>query len=220
MNIEEYIELTVLKPDTVITDIEAACNEAVENKIATVCVPPLFVKKAKELTDETAVKICASVGFPFGYSPIEAKLAEIVLAIIAAADEIEMVINTSAVKNNDWQYVANEINTVLPVIRGKAKKITVVIETGLLTEKEIIKACDIYGLAGVDFIKAGTGFIENSQLIENLQLIRKHLAAAIQVKVPAAALHYGIAQKLIKAGANRLCCTSSVTLIQENLQQN
>lgn len=220
MNIEEYIELTAIKPDTVLNDIEAACNEAVENKITTVCVPPLFVKKAKELTEETGVAICTVIGFPFGYSAIEAKIAEIVLAIIDKADDIEMVINTSAVKNNDWQYIANEINTVLPVIRAKGKKITVVIETGLLSENEIIAACDLYGAAGVDFVKAGTGFIENSLIFENIMLIRKHLADSIQVKVPAATVHYGMAQKLIKAGANRLCCNSSLSLIQENLQQN
>lgn len=220
MNIESYIELTALKPDTVINDIETVCNEAVENKISTICVPPLFVKKVKELTDETAVKICASVGFPFGYSPIEAKLAEIVLAIIDNADEIEMVVNTSAIKNNDWQYLGREINTLLPVIRGKAKNLTVVLESGLLTDEEIVTACDIYGVAGVDFVKMGTGFIEHGLLIENLQLVRKHLAAAVQLKVPAASVNYSIARQLIKAGANRLCCTSSVKLIQESLQQN
>lgn len=220
MNIEGYIELSALKPDTMIADVEAACNEAVENKITTVCVPPLFVKKAKELTDETDVKIIAAIGFPFGYSAIEAKVAEIVLAIIDTADEIEMVINTSAIKNNDWQYLGHEINTVLPVIRSKEKKITVVLESGLLTDEEIITACDIYGVAGVDFVKVGTGFIENSLIFENLQLIRKHLAAAVELKVPAAKVHYGMAQNLIKAGASRLCCTSSLNLIQESLQQN
>ncbi len=220
MNIESYIELTALKPDTVILDIEAVCNEAVENKINTVCVPPLFVKKAKQLTDETSVKIVAAIGFPFGYSATEAKVAEIMLAIIDAADEIEMVINTSAIKNNDWQYIGNEINTVLPVIRSKDKKMTVVLESGLLTDEEIITACDIYGVAGVDFVKVSTGFIENNQIFENLQLIRKHLSDPIQVKVPAATVHYGMAQKLIKVGANRLCCNSSLTLIKESLQQN
>ncbi len=220
MNIERYIELSALKPDTVIADIESACNEAVENKIATVCVPPLFVKKAKQLTDETSVKIVAAIGFPFGYSGIEAKVAEIVLAIIDAADEIEMVINTSAIKNNDWQYIGNEINTVLPVIRSNHKKITVVLESGLLTGEEIIKACDIYGVAGVELVKVGTGFIENSLIFENLELIRKHLAAAVELKVPAAKVHYSMAQNLIKAGASRLCCTSSLKLIQESLQQN
>lgn len=220
MNIENYIELTALKPDTRLNDIEAVCNEAVENKISTICVPPLFVKKAKALTDETSVNICASVGFPFGYSPIEAKLAEIVLAIIDAGDEIEMVVNTSAIKNKDWQYVGHEINTLLPVIRGKGKKITVVLESGLLSDEEIIIACDIYGVAGVEFMKVGTGFIENSQVFEHLQLIRKHLAMAVQLKVPAAKVHYGMAQNLIKAGADRLCCPSSLVLIQESLQQN
>ncbi len=219
MNIESYIELTALKPGTLLSEIEAVCNEAVENKISTVCIPPLFVKKAKELTEDTGVNICAVVGFPFGYSNIEAKIAEIVMAIIDNADEIEMVINSTAIKNSDWQYIGHEINTVLPLIRSKAKKMTVVIETGLLTEKEIITACDIYGVAGVDLVKTGTGIIEHERAVEDLEIVRKHLAAAIKLKVPVTA-NYALAQKLIKAGANRLCCTASVKLIQESLRQN
>jgi deoxyribose-phosphate aldolase len=219
MKIESHIELTVLKPDTVVSDIEAACNEAVENNISKVCVPPLFVRKAKELTVDTNIGICAVIGFPFGYSPVEAKVAEIVLAIIDGADEIEIVTNTSAVKNNDWQYVANEINTVMPIIRSKGKKVSVVLETPLLTDKEIVKACDIYGVAGIDFLKAGTGLVANNLVQDHLQLVRTHIATAVQLKAPAA-LSFADAQKLLKAGADRICCTSGLKLIQESIQQN
>ena len=142
------------------SDIESVCNEAVEYKFTAVCVPPLFVKTAKVLTAETGILVSTVIGFPLGYSAIEAKVAEIVLAVIDGADEVEMVINTSAVKNNDWQYLANEINTVMPVIRGKGRKMTVILETGLLTDEEIITACDIYGAAAVDFVKAGTGYFD------------------------------------------------------------
>jgi deoxyribose-phosphate aldolase len=144
-------------------------------------------------------------------------VAEIVLAIIA--DEIEIVTNTSAVKNDDWQYVANEINTVMPIIRSKGRKVSVVLETALLTEKEVIKACDIYGIAGIDFMKAGTGLVENNSLQGQLQLVRNHIAAAIQLKAPAAK-SFADAQKLMKAGADRICCTSGLKLIQESIQQN
>jgi deoxyribose-phosphate aldolase len=219
MNIESYIELTALKPDTIIGDIEAACNEAVENNISKICVPPLYVRKAKELTADTAIEICAVIGFPFGYNPIESKVAEIVLAVIDAADEIEIVSNTSAVKNEDWQYVANEINTVMPIIRSKGKKISIVLETALLTEKQITAACDIYGVAGIDFMKAGTGMIENGSVAENLQLIRKHIAAAIRLKAPTVG-SFTAAQQLIRAGADRICCTNALKLIQESIQQN
>ena len=220
MKIEEYIEHAGLKPDTLLGDIETICSEAVEYKLSTVCVPPLFVKKAKEFTVETGIKVCTVIGFPFGYCAIEAKVAETVLAVIDGADELEMVINTSAVKNNDWQFLANEINTVMPIIRGSGKKITVILETGLLTNTEIITACDIYGAAGVDYIKAGTGFTDNELIVEHVKLIRKHLAALIQIKVAADIKNYSFAKDLIKAGANRLCCNNGLKLLQEALQQN
>ena len=220
MNISDYIEHYVLKPDVLVSEIEEACNQALELKLNVVCVPPLFVKKAKLLTEDTAIKISTVIGYPLGYSAIEAKLSEMVLAIIDGADEVKMVINTSAVKNGDWQYLAGEINTVLPVIRSKCRKITVILETGLLTENEIITACDIYGAAGVDFIQAGTGFAEDEQAIENIALIRKHLADLIQIKAGVEIKNYSFAQKLIKAGANLLCCNNSLALIEESLRQN
>jgi deoxyribose-phosphate aldolase len=219
MNLAAYIEHSALKPGTVISDIESVCSVAVEYKFSTICIPPLFVKTAKNLTAETGIKVSTVIGFPFGYSAIEAKVAEIVLAIIDGADEIEMVINTSAVKNKDWQFLAAEINTVMPIVRGKGKAITVILETGLMSEPEIITACDVYGAAGVDFIKAGTGFIENEPAIEHIKLIRKHLAAPVGIKSAAAIKNYGFALDIIKAGAGRLCCNNGLQLLQETLQQ-
>ncbi len=220
MNIGIYIDHTVLKPDTILSDIEAVCNAAVEYKLTTVCVPPMFVKNVRKLAESSGIKVATVVGFPFGYAAIEAKIAEVVLAVIDGADEIEMVINTSAVKNNDWQFLANEINTVMPIIRGKGKQITVILETSLMTDTEIITACDVYGAAGVDFVKVGTGFFENELILEHLRLIRKHLAGAVQLKTGIVAGNYVAAMNLIKAGANRLSCINSLKLIKEALQQN
>lgn len=123
-------------------------------------------------------------------------------------------------KNNDWQYLANEINTVLSVVRSKSRKMTVILETGLMTDEEIIKACDIYGAAGVDFVKAGTGTLENSQVAEQVKLVRKHLAEPVLIKVATGIRNYSDATNLFAAGANRLSCTNSLRLLQEALQQN
>ena len=220
MRIEKYIEHTALKPDTCIGDIKAVCKVAIEYKLPGVSVPPLFVKKAKICTAKTGINISTVIGYPFGYCAIEAKIAEIVMAIIDDVDEIKMVINLSAVKNNDWQFLANEINTALPIIRNRGKKITVIFETSLLTAAEIISACDMYGAAGVDFIQVDTGFIENKLVIENLALIRKNLAASIQIKVGADIKNYIFAKELIKAGANYFCCNNSLKLTAESLQKN
>jgi deoxyribose-phosphate aldolase len=216
MNIAPYIDHTVLKPTTLVADVEKVCKEAVENGFAAVCVPPLFVKQAKLLTAGSAVKVATVIGFPFGYSAIEAKVAEIVLAILDGADELDMVINISAVKNNDWQFLANEINTVMPIIRSKEKVIKVIIESGILTDDEIIKCCDIYGVAGVDFMKTSTGYAEKGASVAAVKLMRKHLADAIKIKASGGIKSYSFAKELIDAGADRLGCSSSVQIVAES----
>ncbi len=171
MTIAKYIDHTILKPTTTLADVEKICNEAKQYGFAAVCVPPLFVKKAKEILNDSKVKVATVIGFPFGYSAIEAKVAEIVLAIIDGADELDMVINISAIKNNDWQFLANEINTILPIIKSRNKVLKVIIESGILTEEEIIKCCDIYGAAGVDYVKTSTGYAEKGASVHAVQLI-------------------------------------------------
>jgi len=220
MILTEHIDHACIKPDTTVGDIEQLCSEAVEYKFKAICVPPLFVKKAKQLTAETGIKTATVIGFPFGYSAIEAKIAEIVLAIIDGAEELEVVINTAAVKNADWQFLANEINNMMPVIRSKGKTITVIMETGLMTDTEITTACDMYGAAGVDFIRVGTGTMENPGITEQVKLIRKHLAETIQIKAATNPKNYSEARDLFNGGANRLSCNNSLVLLQELVQQN
>jgi deoxyribose-phosphate aldolase len=220
MNIANYIDHTVLKPGTLIADVEKLCAEASEYNFAAVCVPPLFIKKAKELTAGSTVKVATVIGFPFGYSAIEAKLAEMVLAIVDGVDELDMVINISAIKNKDWQFLASEINTIMPIVRSKGKVIKVIIESGILTDEEIITCCDIYGLAGVDYMKTSTGYAETGATIAAVQLMRKHLPSAIKIKASGGIKNYNFALQLINAGANRLGCSSSVQIVQEAVQQN
>ncbi len=220
MNIASYIDHTVLKPTTTITDVEKLCAEAMQYDFAAVCVPPLFVKKAKELTAGSSVKVATVIGFPFGYSAIEAKVAEIILAILDGADELDMVINISAIKNKDWQFLASEINTVMPIIKGKGKIIKVIIESGILTDEEIITCCDIYGAAGVDFMKTSTGYAEKGATVHAVQLMRAHLASAIKIKASGGIKDYDFALQLINAGADRIGCSSSVKIAEEAALQN
>jgi len=171
MNIAACIDHTMLKPTTTLGDIENLCAEAIHYQFAAVCVPPLFVKKANELLAGSTIKVATVIGFPFGYSAIEAKVAELVLAIIDGAGELDMVINISAIKNNDWQFLANEINTILPIVKNKNRVIKIIIETGILTDEEIIKCCDLYGAAGVDFMKTSTGYAEKGATIRSCTTI-------------------------------------------------
>ena len=216
MNIAQYIDHTLLKPTATLSDIEKLCQEATQYGFAAVCVPPLYVKKAKEFLKGSNVKLATVIGFPFGYSAIEAKVAEIVLAIVDGADELDFVVNISAIKNGDWEFIANEINTVLPIVHGKKKVIKVIIESGVLTNDEIIKCCDIYGAAGVDFVKTSTGYAEQGASIQAVTLIRKHLADSVKIKASGGIKSFSFARQLINAGANRLGCSSSISIVEEN----
>ena len=220
MQIAAYIDHTILKPTTTIQDIETLCAEAIQYHFAAVCVPPPFVKKAASLVSGSSVKVATVIGFPFGYSAIEAKVAETVLAVIDGADELDMVMNISALKNNDWQFLAGEINAVLPIVRKRDKIIKIIVESGLLTNEEIIKCCDLYGAAGVDFLKTSTGYAEKGATIEAVQLMRKHLANKIQIKASGGIKTYTFAKQLIDAGATRIGCSSSIKIVTEAGQLN
>lgn len=217
MNIAKYIDHTLLKPTTTLLEIENLSKEALEYGFAAVCVPPLFVKKAKELTNNSAIKVATVIGFPLGYSAIEAKVAEIVLAMVDGADELDMVINISAIKNNDWNFIANEINTIIPIIKNRDKVIKVIIESGVLTDDEIIKCCDIYGAAGVDYVKTSTGYAEKGATVHAVKLIRTHLADQVKIKASGGIKSFEFAKQLIDAGADRLGCSSSVQIVKESL---
>ena len=217
MNIAKYIDHTLLKPTTTLLEIENLSKEALQYGFAAVCVPPLFVKKAKELTNNSAIKVATVIGFPLGYSAIEAKVAEIVLAMVDGADELDMVINISAIKNSDWNFIANEINTIIPIIKNRDKVIKVIIESGVLTDDEIIKCCDIYGAAGVDYVKTSTGYAEKGATVHAVKLIRTHLADQVKIKASGGIKSFEFAKQLIDAGADRLGCSSSVQIVKESL---
>jgi deoxyribose-phosphate aldolase len=215
MNICSYIDHTLLKPTAKVADINKVCEEAIQYNFAAVCIPPLFVKAAKRIIQNSAVKVATVIGFPFGYSAIEAKIAEIILAMVDGVDELDVVINISAIKNNDWQYLANEINTILRIIQSKQKCIKVIIESGVLTDEEIVRCCALYGAAGVDFLKTSTGYAEKSASVEAVGLMKKNLPASVKIKASGGIKTYEFAKKLIDAGANRIGCSASVSIIKE-----
>ena len=217
MHINKYIDHTILKPTTLISDIEKVCAEAVTYGFAAVCVPPLFVKMAKELLKETDIKTATVIGFPFGYSAIEAKIAEILLAIVDGADELDMVINIAALKNGDWEYLANEINHVISIVRQRNKVIKIIIESGVLTDDEIIKCCKLYGAAGIDYLKTSTGYAEKGATIEAVKLMRTHLPGQVKIKAAGGIRTYEDAKKFIDAGAMRIGCSASVNIVQQSL---
>jgi deoxyribose-phosphate aldolase len=214
MQIAAYIDHTILKPLTRLEEVKTLCVEATEYGFAAVCVPPPFVKVVDAILDPVLVKVATVVGFPFGYSAIEAKVAETVLAIVDGADEIDMVINLIALKNGDWDYLSREVKPVLDIVRSKGKALKVIIESGVLSEEEIIHCCNLYGLLGIDFMKTSTGYAEKGATIEAVQLMRQHLPSGVQIKASGGIRDYAFARALVAAGATRLGCSASVAIVK------
>ena len=148
---------------------------------------------------------------------LKQRLQKLFLAIVDGADELDIVINLIALKNNDWQYLANEINHIMPVVKQKNKIIKIIIESGVLTDEEIIRCCELYGAAGVDFVKTSTGYAEKGATVHAVKLMRKHLPEHIQIKASGGIKTYSFAKELIEAGATRLGCSSSVQIVSDNL---
>ncbi len=217
MQVNGYIDHTILKPTTLVSEVKQLCNEATENGFAAVCVPPPFIKLSKELLINTKVKLATVIGFPFGYSAIEAKVAEMVLAIIDGADELDVVINLVALKNNDWAFLANELNTLMQIVSAKDKTVKIIIESGVLTDQEIIQCCDLYGAAGIHYLKTSTGYAERGASVHAVQLMRRHLADVVKIKASGGIKTLKFARELIEAGADRLGCSSSVSIVSEQL---
>jgi deoxyribose-phosphate aldolase len=224
MPLNKYIDHTILKPTCLVADIQKVCAEAKQYDFAAVCVPPNFVKLAKEQVAGSDVKVATVIGFPFGYSATEAKIAEIILAMVDGADELDVVANISAIKNGDWSAIADEINHIMPIIRSKGKAVKIIIESGVLTDDEIIKCCDIYGIAGIDFLKTSTGYAGKGATVEAVQLFRKHLPEAVHIKASGGIRDFATAQQMIQAGAIRIGCSAGVAIVTgantENLKSN
>jgi deoxyribose-phosphate aldolase len=222
--LNKYIDHTILKPTCLVADIEKLCAEAKQYDFAAVCVPPNFVKLAKEKLAGSTVQVATVIGFPFGYSATEAKIAEIILAMVDGADELDVVANISAIKNGDWTAIADEINHIMPIIRSKNKVVKIIIESGVLTDDEIIKCCDIYGIAGIDYLKTSTGYAEKGASVEAVKLFRKHLPDQVQIKASGGIRDYAAAKSMIDAGATRIGCSAGVAIVSgantDNVKSN
>lgn len=173
----EYI---LLNPAFILSQLPALCTEAIENNIEQISVPPLLVKKTADILVNTSIRVGSPIGYPFGWNAIEAKLAETILAMVDGAAELELYINITALKNNDWQYLANELNTILTVVKKKQRQLNIVVDPLWLSNEDLIKCCDLYGVAGIECFTLITE--QDNSIDAQLQLVRQHIADAITVR--------------------------------------
>ena len=211
MSIAKYIDHTMLKADTKKETIVRYCKEAKENGFASVCVNSCFVPLVKQELSGSDVKTCCVVGFPLGAMLTEAKAYEAKLSVEKGADEVDMVINVSAMKDKDYDYVLNDIKAVKEACNGRVLK--VILETCLLTKDEIVKACELSVEAGADFVKTSTGFSTGGATVEDVALMKKTVGDRALVKASGGIMTPEESNDMIEAGDDRIGAGNGVILL-------
>lgn len=213
MKINQYIDHTLLKADASLALVEKLCAEAKEYEFFSVCINSYYVKKAAALLAGSNVKVCTVVGFPLGASTMETKRFEAMKAVAEGAREIDMVINVSAIKSGEWQYVLDDMSSLAQVCHQQGSLLKVILETCLLTQEEKIKACELAVKAKVDFVKTSTGFSTGGATVEDVKLMRS-LVGTMGVKASGGIRDAETARKMIEAGATRLGTSASVEIVK------
>jgi len=214
MNVNSYIDHTLLKPDAQSEAIIQLCNEAQKYEFAAVCVNATYVPLAFKLLEKSKVMICTVVGFPLGASPTETKIHEANWAMDNGADEIDMVINVGALKDNEDSIVENDIAEIAKACHAKGKILKVIIETCLLDEEQKIRACKLAVNAKADFVKTSTGFAGGGATLEDVELMRKTVGPDMGVKASGGVRDLEMANKMIAVGATRLGTSSGVKIVE------
>lgn len=211
MPINQYIDHTLLKPESTQEQIDHLLSEAVEYRFASVCVNPTWVAHCAKTLAGTGVKVCTVVGFPLGANTSSVKAFETKDAIANGADEIDMVINVGQLKSGQYEVVKADIRAVVEASQDKLVK--VIIETCLLTNDEKVKACQLAVSAGADFVKTSTGFSAAGATVEDIVLMRETVGPNIGVKAAGGARSYEDAEAFIEAGATRIGTSSGVAIV-------
>lgn len=221
MNLNEYIDHTLLKADATADQIELLCRQAMENNFYCVCVNPSYVKTAKSHLEASKVKVATVVGFPLGSNSSKTKESECIEAIEDGADEIDMVINIGQFKSGNYTYCNSEISTLSDICHKENVILKVIIETALLTDDEIVSASKLCSLANADFVKTSTGFSARGASTRDIELIKEGIdesgkcGNSVKIKASGGIKDLKSALALIHAGADRLGVSSSMEIIND-----
>jgi len=209
------IDHTLLKPEATEEQIRRLCAEAREYNFAAVCVNPTWVRLCAEELSDSPVKVCSVIGFPLGATTPEVKAYEAEQVIADGAQEVDMVINIGALKSKDYQLVERDIAAVVQVAHAHDAIVKVIIETGLLTEEEKIKACELAKAAGADYVKTSTGFGPGGATVDDVRLMRRVVGPEMGVKAAGGIRTAEVAREMIAAGATRLGASAGVKIVRQ-----
>ena len=210
-DILKCVDHTLLSQTATWDEIKAIVDDGIKYEVATVCIPPSYVKEAAKYA-AGRVKVCAVIGFPHGYNTTAVKIFEAGDAIDAGASEIDMVINLGWVKDEKWDEIEREIFLIKEVCGEHILK--VIVETSVLTEEEKIKMCEIVTSAGADFIKTSTGFCGGGATFEDVELFAKHVGPDVKIKASGGISSLEDAARFIELGASRLGTSRIVKIVK------
>jgi len=208
----KHIDHTILKPDTTSEDVQRLCAEAKEYGFATVFVPSCYIRLAASLLRKSGVKVGAAVGFPLGWATTQTKMFEARQAVKHGAREVDMVINIGALKSGDHDLVKKDIRKVVGTV-GKKATVKVILETGLLTDAEKVKACELAEQAGAHFVKTSTGTGHGGATVEDVNLMRQTVGTRLGVKAAGGIRTCEQARALLEAGADRIGTSAGVQIV-------
>ena len=214
MTLEKYIDHTLLKADASTVAIEKLCKEASENHFATVCINPVYVKKASELLKGTEVKVCTVIGFPLGATLTNVKIFEAKQALQDGAAELDYVLNIGDIKNGDFDNIKKEMAAFLELKEDNPNLvIKVILETCYLTQEEVTKVCELAKETKIDFVKTSTGFGSAGATEEMVSLMKKVVGEEVEVKASGGIRTTADAEKYIKLGATRIGTSNGVGIV-------
>ena len=211
-HLEKYLDHTLLKPAASREDILAVCREALSYGVASVCVNSCHAPLVHQALEGSGIKTCCVVGFPLGAMSTSAKAFEAANAAANGAEEIDMVINIGWIKSGDWEAVEQDIRTVVKAADPAIVK--VILETCLLTDEEKVLACKAAERAGAAFVKTSTGFSTGGATVEDVALMRRTVGDRLGVKASGGVRNRAQAETMIRAGANRIGCSSTKSILE------
>ena len=215
MQLAQYIDHSYLRPDGNEEIIDRLIAETKEFGFKAICIPPMYLQYAIEKSGERTFLLCTVAGFPIGYDHMEAKLASLHRSADLGADEVDVVINLSAVKTGHWDLTRRELTALHEAAVERGITLKSIIEAQLLTEDEIMRICEISNDLGLHYVKTSTGFFGDPVKEEIVRLLRRHLEPATLIKASGGINRYQQALNMIRAGADRLGCSQSVAIVKE-----